>query len=204
MRWRIEIESRLPPSDCSDWDNNFFKKSRSPFLIFEFAGMRICDDIFLLIKSIDRFGAQQRLLHQIHLPAVHRLDLYAKVHIIGNGEEGKVGAAGWWSWCLPIGERRRDFWWIRLLLLFWSLNSHPLAASLCWLSALAGVHKLAILAGEFSALNSSTVKRIQTVSGVSLAFTAIFTISLYKWEERECGGSCVAGIRQDATFRCYQ
>ena len=37
-------------------------------------------------------------------------------------------------------------WWLFVYLKF---NFHPLAASLCCLSALAGVHNLVILAGEF-------------------------------------------------------
>ena len=39
---------------------------------------------FLLIRWVDRFGSQQRLLHQLHLLALRRVIIYAQVHIIGD------------------------------------------------------------------------------------------------------------------------
>ena len=78
------------------------------------------------LKWIDRSGTQQRL--------------YAQVHIIGNGKEGK-------SWCcwlvqlvLPVGEKRREVGEIGVVVVCCSLfiavtrvTFPSFAASLCCL-----------------------------------------------------------------------
>ena len=112
-------------------------------------------------SNIDK---QQRLLHlhQIHRRRVDRVKyLYALVHILSAEWRRREDLV------LLVGERKRGVgavgWWRLVVVVYFEVNFHPFAASLCfvcWLSVLAGVQKIVIFAGENSTLNYTIQKMV--------------------------------------------
>ena len=70
--------------------------------------------IIIADKSIDRVGTQQRLLHQVHLHGLRRVNymrrcIYCLLPIIvGDGEEETTWCCWLVNLVLPIGKRRRE------------------------------------------------------------------------------------------------
>ena len=87
--------------------------------------------VLSLIKWIDRFGAQQRLLHPIHLPAVRRVDYMRRCILLGMEKKGNlallVGAIGA---CLLVREEEElvnlVLWLFVCLFVCFEFNFHPL------------------------------------------------------------------------------
>ena len=112
--------------------------------------------ILSLIKWIDRFGTQQRLSHQVYLLATRRVDYMRRCMLLGREKKGNLGAVGWCCWCCLLVRKEGRL--VKLVLfvvccclfiMVTRVTFPSFAAPLCCLLALAGVHKLVILAGEF-------------------------------------------------------
>ena len=135
----------------------------SPHLNLWYGNM-LCVHILWSIGLINWVGTQQRLLHQVHLHGLRRVDymrrcIYCLLPIIvGNGEEEAIWCCWLVNLVLPVGENKRGFGaagWrclvvvVKFELIVW----HPCVIfHLCGFSlliaALAGVQKTVVFSSS--------------------------------------------------------